>query len=64
MIRAVLFDFWDTLVYQPKDEARKLEAIRFRCLIEGLVKAGFSITLEKLEEAVEEILKLRGERAG
>ncbi|MFQ6080054.1 MAG: HAD family hydrolase [Candidatus Bathyarchaeia archaeon] len=53
MIRAVLFDFWDTLVFYEKREGQRLKRVRVRGLTEALVEAGFSVDSREVEEALE-----------
>jgi len=55
LIRAVLFDFWDTLVFYGRREGRKLTRIRVRGLTETLVDAGFSVSLKNVERTLEEL---------
>jgi len=55
LIRAVLFDFWDTLVFYDRREGRKLKRIRVRGLTETLVNAGFPVSLKKMEKTLEEM---------
>lgn len=44
MIKAVLFDFWDTLIFCESRENRRLENIRIEGLTQALVDAGFSVS--------------------
>ena len=55
MIRAVLFDFWDTLIFYEKREGQRLKRVRVRGLTEALVDAGFSVDSKEVEEALEEV---------
>ena len=55
MIRAVLFDFWDTIVFYDRREGRKLKRIRVIGLTETLVDAGLSVSLKKVEKTLEEL---------
>jgi putative hydrolase of the HAD superfamily len=55
LIRAVLFDFWDTLVFYGKREGQRLKRVRVRGLTEALVDAGFSVDSREVEKALEEV---------
>lgn len=55
MIEAVLFDFWDTLIFCESRENRRLRRIRIRGLTETLVGAGFSVSQEAVEKAMKSV---------
>jgi len=53
VIKAVLFDFWNTLIFHEAREGRRLENIRIDSLTQALSDAGFSVSRMGVESAVE-----------
>jgi len=55
LIKAVFFDFWDTLIYEDQAEDQKLKHIRVKGLTQVLADAGFSISPKDVAQAVEAV---------
>ena len=54
LIKAVLFDFWDTLIFHERGESQRLKRIRVEGLTKALIKAGFPVSPRRVEEVMEE----------
>ena len=52
---AVLFDFWDTLVFIEHQESQRLKRKRIKGLTDTLVDAGFSVSQETVERIMKEL---------
>jgi len=55
LIKAVLFDFWDTLIYEDQAEDQKLKRIRVKGLTQVLADAGFSVSSKDVAQAMEAV---------
>lgn len=55
LIRVVLFDFWDTLILHESHAGQKLKRIRVQGFISALTDAGFSVSQEAIEQAMEAV---------
>ena len=55
LIRAVLFDFWDTLVFAEHQENEKLRHLRISSLTGALLDAGFPVSSETVERTMDKV---------
>ncbi len=57
LTRAVLFDFWDTIVFSERQEGEKLRHFRTSSLTNALLDTGFTVSSETVERAMDKVNK-------